>query len=408
MRARTCPPAGLRGLRRANGSALGRRRRRRHDRPTWVIVEWQKRRCYNWIMLIHPTSHRALSDADLLLEATRAAAGERSATARLIAVLAEVDTRRLYLGEGCSSLFIYCTRVLHLSEHAAYGRIEAARVARRFPLVLALLDDGAVTVTAVSLLAPHLNASNHHELLMAARHKSKRDVEHIVAAVRPQPDAPLVVRRLPAPAGRHPSAPASVSCPGAPGAPPSASEMPPGPPVAPPSRPPVVTPMAPERYKVQFTASGELYRKIRRAQDLIRHVAPDADVALVIDRAVTLLVADLERKKLAAVTRPKAGGPAAPGTRHIAAAVKRAVWARDAGRCAFVGTAGRCTETGRLEFHHVVPFAEGGEATVGNLGLRCRAHNLHEAALFFGPPLDGDEVWPECTEGQADSHQVST
>jgi hypothetical protein len=59
------------------------------------------------------------------------AADERQATARLIAGLAELDARRLYLGEGCPSLFAYCTQVLHLSEHAAYGRIEAARTARR-------------------------------------------------------------------------------------------------------------------------------------------------------------------------------------------------------------------------------------------------------------------------------------
>ena len=66
----------------------------------------------------------------------------------------ELDVRRLYLGEGCSSLFTYCTQVLHLSEHAAYGRIEAARAARRFPVILELLTDGVVTLTAVTLLAP--------------------------------------------------------------------------------------------------------------------------------------------------------------------------------------------------------------------------------------------------------------
>ncbi len=62
---------------------------------------------------------------------------EREATAALIAALGELDARRLYLAEGCSSLFTYCTQVLHLSEHAAYGRIEAARAARKWPVVLA-------------------------------------------------------------------------------------------------------------------------------------------------------------------------------------------------------------------------------------------------------------------------------
>src|SRR6478672_5736959 len=90
-------------------------------------------------------SFAALSDRELLAEMKRLAERERLSTAALIASLAEVDARRLYLGEGCSSLFTYCTQVLHLSEHAAYGRIEAARTARRFPIVLQLLADGAIT-----------------------------------------------------------------------------------------------------------------------------------------------------------------------------------------------------------------------------------------------------------------------
>ena len=84
------------------------------NRVTWCIVEWQKLRGHNWIMTIQPTLLSHLSDSDLLIEASRAAASERSANARLICVLAELDARRLYLGEGCSSLFTYCTQVLHL------------------------------------------------------------------------------------------------------------------------------------------------------------------------------------------------------------------------------------------------------------------------------------------------------
>jgi hypothetical protein len=83
------------------------------------------------------SSLACLSDAQLIAAVKARAASERQATAQLIASLAELDARRLYLGEGCASLFAYCTRVLHLSEHAAYGRIEAARAVRRFPCLLA-------------------------------------------------------------------------------------------------------------------------------------------------------------------------------------------------------------------------------------------------------------------------------
>jgi 5-methylcytosine-specific restriction endonuclease McrA len=146
-------------------------------------------------------------------------------------------------------------------------------------------------------------------------------------------------------------------------------------------------PLAPERYKVQFTVSGETYAKLRRAQDLLRHTIPDGDLAAVFDRALTALLDRLARTKLATTARPRAGRSATPGSRHLPAAVKREVWTRDGGRCAFVGANGRCTETGFLEWHHVVPYADGGSAAVENVELRCRAHNAYEAERFFGPQL---------------------
>src|SRR5687768_14737340 len=107
-----------------------------------------------------PAALTELSDRDLLASIHDAVRDERIATVRLIALLAELDARRLYLGEGCSSLFTYCTQVLHLSEHAAYNRIESARAARRFPVILDLVAAGSMTLTSASLLAPHLTDAN--------------------------------------------------------------------------------------------------------------------------------------------------------------------------------------------------------------------------------------------------------
>jgi hypothetical protein len=119
-------------------------------------------------------------------------------------------------------------------------------------------------------------------------------------------------------------------------------------------------------------------------QDLLRHQVPDGDPAVVFDRALTLLLQDLERKKLAAASRPRPAGLSTPGSRHVPAAVRRDVWKRDGGQCAFIGDARRCTERGFLEFHHVVPFAENGPTTAENIQLRCRAHNAYEAEAHFG------------------------
>ncbi len=158
-------------------------------------------------------------------------------------------------------------------------------------------------------------------------------------------------------------------------------------------------PLAPARYKIQFTVDRETHDKLRRAQDLLRHAIPDGDPATIFEKALTLLLEELSRAKHAATDRPRpARPPAAPSeiTRHIPAAVRRAVWQRDGGQCAFVGGMGRCTETGFIEFHHLVPYAAGGAGTIANLALRCRAHNAHEAEQYYGPrlaplPADGRE-----------------
>ncbi len=156
-------------------------------------------------------------------------------------------------------------------------------------------------------------------------------------------------------------------------------------PAPPPARPAVIAPLAPECYRVQFTASAETYEKLRLAQALLRHQVPDGDLGTIVDRALTALLADLGRKKFAATDRPRRGRGPAPGSRHIPAEVTRAVWLRDGGRCAFVGATGRrCTERGFLEFHHVTPYTAGGASTADNIQLRCRAHNGYEAERYFG------------------------
>jgi hypothetical protein len=327
-----------------------------------------------------------LSNRAVVAEVMRLAGAERQATAQLVAALAELDARRLYLAEGCSSLFTYCTSVLHLSEHAAYSRIEAARAGRRFPLILDLLVRGDVTVTTVGLVAKVLTEENHHDVLSRAAHRSKREVEELVASLRPRPDAPTIIRKLHASTvEQKDGSPSSLGPDPAECSPARAAPQPPTHRLV--AVRPVIAPLAPERFKVQFTVGRETYDKLRRVQDLMRHSVTNGDPAVVFDRALTALLAKLERTKIASATRPRAGSQPVSGSRHIPASVKREVWKRDGGRCAFQGTRGRCAETGLLEFHHVRPFAAGGESAQENIELRCRAHNQYEAKLFFDQPL---------------------
>jgi hypothetical protein len=341
-----------------------------------------------------------LSDAELVAEVRSLASREHEATDHLIAHLAELDARRLYLGAGFSSLFAYCVEVLGLSEAETYNRIEATRAARRFPLILDRLAEGSLTITTVRLLASYLTAANHQELLAAASAKSRRAVEELLARHFPKPDVPSSVRKLPVP--RSMAAPPIASTPATSMTSVGAPATAPAPTVLahpePATRRPVIAPLAPDRYQIRFTASADTCEKLRLAQDMLRHAVPSGDTGEIIDRALTALLKELARKKFAATDRPRPSRGAAPGSRHIPAKVQRAVWIRDGGRCAFLGKGRRrCDARAFLEFHHLDPYGVGGEPTVENIELRCRAHNNYEAELFYGrrqPTRSGTSTSP--------------
>ena len=298
-----------------------------------------------------------LSDDELLAHVTRLAAGERQATASLIAHLAELYGRRLHERAGYSSLFTFCTLALGLSDHEAYDRMKAAKVVQQYPAVLERLAAGRVSLTTIRLLAPHLTPANCDDLLESASGMAKRQVQELIAHRFPQPDVPFSWRALPTPTGAFT-----------------------------PFLPPLVRPLAPGRYQVTFTATAGTREKLELAQDLLRHALPSGDPAAIFARALDVLVEELVKQKYAATAAPRPARGHALDSRYVPAEVKRAVHLRDRGRCAFVGSDGRtCGERAFVEFHHVVPWGIGGHATVDNIQLRCRAHNGYEADAFYGP-----------------------
>jgi hypothetical protein len=118
----------------------------------------------------------------------------------------------------------------------------------------------------------------------------------------------------------------------------------------------------------------------------MRREIPDGDAAAIVARALEVLREQVAKKAFAATSRPRAVPLAASdASRQIPAAVERAVWQRDQGQCAFEGTRQRCRERSFLEYHHLTPWAAGGEPSVENIALRCRAHNAYEAAVYFAP-----------------------
>jgi hypothetical protein len=300
--------------------------------------------------------------------------------ADLLVHLGEVDARRLYLDEGCSSMFAYCQRVLHFAEGVAYKRIQAARAARRHPEILEAVRRGEVHLTAVGLLAPKLTTSNCADLIQAARHRSADEVRQLLADRDPQPAQPPTVRAIAKPA-KPPDPPASRGA------------------FEPPVRPPelrvavvergATKPLGAERYRVQFTADRATYAQLEELCALMRHQVPDGDVGKILARAVAVLHAQVRKSKFGETSRPRAAepdrSPNEPPSRNIPAAIRRAVSQRDGGRCTYVSSGGRrCDSREFLEFDHVEAWTWTHRHTIEGITLRCRAHNQQRARLDFG------------------------
>jgi 5-methylcytosine-specific restriction endonuclease McrA len=365
---------------------------------------------------------------------------DRRCTAEMLAVIAEVDQRKLWATHACPSMFTFCMERFHMSEAVTAKRIWAARTARRFPVIFDMVARGELHLGAIHQLARHLTDDNHRALLNRAKHKSSREIEKLVAEIAPQPDVASRIRALPRLSqGGMPSAarivseretrlfteestasraserrdaettsalttgPASRAHCG------NRSEATNALSTAPAqttdvtlatespaacgggSKKKSVVALSPRRYKIEITVDQDTHDKLRMLEDLLSHQHANADPAVIVSQALELLLTETLKKKAAMTDRGRrkrdngSTQRAATRQRAIPAAIRREVWRRDGGRCGFVDERGkRCSGTRAVEYHHIDPYGKGGGHEASNIALRCRAHNQHQADLDFG------------------------
>lgn len=266
-----------------------------------------------------------VSDDELMSRLNGLLGSEHRLLARLIVHLIEVEERRLDKRSAHSSMIDFCIRRLGLSESEAYRRITAARLVRRFPQILEKLERRQIHLSAIVMLRDHLTDANHEELVAMACGRRKRELQELLAGRFPRPDVPARIRKLPtrqaedvtgstrALAGEASATTAGVAHPAEPGSGAAASAEPntiagsaSGAPSATglPKRQ-VLEPLSETRYKLQLTIGVEMREKLDRARRLMSHSNPTGELAAVLERALDLLLADLEKSKLGKSTRPR-------------------------------------------------------------------------------------------------------
>lgn len=300
-------------------------------------------------------SVRSLSDSELLEGATSCYGEERLWAARVVAHLVEIERRNLHAKAAYSSLFDFCRRGLGMSDGVAWRRVNAANLVKRFPVILDRLQKGEMHMSGLELLGKHLQEENHAELLEACARKSVRQMREVLAARFPRPDVPDRIAAVPSAEVRSRD---------------------------------VMEPLSQERYRIELTAGKELCTKLERARALMRHRHPTGEIAPILDKALDLLIAQLEKQRLGATarsTKKKDGDakPTRPG--YVPRAVRREVYARDGDQCTYRSADGRrCEERGFIELDHDESRALGGSDDAHNVRLLCRTHNQLHAENVFG------------------------
>ncbi|MBI3018718.1 MAG: HNH endonuclease [Deltaproteobacteria bacterium] len=324
-----------------------------------------------------------LKDKELLEKFGVLVREEKEATAHVIAHLAEIDRRKLYADEGYSSLFSYCVEKYHYSESEAFLRIQAARLVHTSPEVINLLEDNKATLTTLKLIAPHLTSQNKEKIFKEVEHKTKRETEQLVATLFPSTEEVKdTIRKLPTQTAQNLTRSGTSTL----------------------VKKEAMKPLAPKRFKVEFSASEELTKKIQRAKEILRHKYPQGKLEDILDDALELLLEkkDPERKIQRGqlikkeVSQKEQGAflemPLALSdtirSRYVPEKIKQVIWKRDQGQCSYTSSEGKkCGERNFLELDHVHPWGLGGNSTLENLRLLCRTHNQWRSEKTFSYQL---------------------
>ena len=335
----------------------------------------------------------------LLVRQLDALARQELATdADVLAHLAELEVREEFLRLGFASMQAYCMRRLRMSEDRAKKRIRVCRTALTFPAIFEMIADGRLSLTAVLMLATRLTPENAEALLAEAASLSNEQLEFMLARRFPregaQADVPALeltcgiagnsevegaARPQPAPSAAsadvNATGPVRDAC---------------GQQIAPTPRPSLYakfTPLSTDCVALRGQLSMTAYEHFQRVRALASHAVPSGNAALVIEYALKLAAAMLDKRKFGKGVRTRPS-ESKPNGRYVPAAVRQEVCERHGARCAYVGPDDtRCGSEWHLEFDHIVPLAEGGQTIASNLRLLCRRHNQMEAKRRLGGNL---------------------
>src|SRR5574341_124301 len=335
-----------------------------------------------------PMATQPLSSLDARTLARRLgelAGDERQIQVDFLLHLDEFDRRRAWAELGYGSLWTYCLEVLHLREGSAGRRIAAMKVLRRFPRLAGALRDGRLCLTTLALLGQVLTEENAEELVARAAFRTTAEVDHLVASVKPRCAPREGIRKLPEPTAPSPSKEPAEDRDRERGPLPPRCEAPFALTDDPRPRPAELRAVSESLWSLRVTIDSACKDDLETLAMMLSHKFPRKDLAAVLHEAIRCGIEKHGKRKGAVKPAYKVKAMPPKDATFVSAELRRQVWERDEGRCAWVGPDGkRCDSRWQPQVEHIDAAARGGKATLDRLRLLCKGHNLLYAEETYG------------------------
>lgn len=267
---------------------------------------------------------RHLTDKVLLADTKRLAGREREITLQILHHLKEIERRRLYSELGFSSLFEYAVKELGYSDASAARRIRSARLIAELPQIEKKVETGSLNLTNIAMAA---NLFRNEDI----KDKDQKLVilKEIEKTTKKECEAILLGYSSPTPPPKE-----------------------------------IIKQTTPEFHTIKINLSNETMKLFQELKDLLGHHRFNNDQLF---KSIFKTASEqIKNKKFHLNTKLTALAPS-PGVnkRYISAAVKKAVFERDKGKCR------KCGGTKLIQYDHIIPFSQGGTTTSENLRLLC-------------------------------------
>jgi hypothetical protein len=294
---------------------------------------------------------RKLSNKMLMGRLEASVAGRRKWTAFIVELLAEVERRRLHLIDGYTSMFDFCQNHLLMSEGTSFRHIAAARIARNFPQIIALIASGEIHLSALALIRNLLTPDSFDTIISAVKRKTKREVQDFIAQVAPKENVPTTITEgLNGGEQRSKLEPWNETY-------------------------DLLRVMIPRSARAMFDL----------ALNRSRRQNPSGDIGTLFLIMLEQYVKYTDKQQFKKTDRPqKNPRPKKPGTGPTDAS-RREAYEHGGEQCTYVSPDGRrCQARAFLSLHHVDARGKGGSDEAANLAVRCDAHNWLHAEQDYG------------------------